>query len=100
MWISPTADPIELCGAKPVEVSWSHLSDDNNMRLSFISSDKAVGQLGFRAVWTEVSLKNQCQPDEYHCRNSRYCIAGALRCNKIDNCGPEDLSDEQNCESR
>ncbi|XP_044013661.1 dorsal-ventral patterning tolloid-like protein 1 isoform X2 [Aphidius gifuensis] len=97
MWISPTSDPIELCGAKAPEISWSHLSDDNNMRLSFISSDKAVGQLGFRAVWTEVSMTNECEPDEYHCDNSRYCISANLRCNKIDNCGPEDLSDEENC---
>ncbi|XP_011309248.1 bone morphogenetic protein 1-like isoform X2 [Fopius arisanus] len=97
MWFSLASPPIELCGGKPTEVSWSYMSDDNNMRLSFISSDKAVGQLGFRAVWTEVSLASECEPDEFHCGKSKYCIAETLRCNNIDNCGPEDGSDEDNC---
>ncbi|XP_063987835.1 tolloid-like protein 2 isoform X2 [Diachasmimorpha longicaudata] len=97
MWFSLTSPPIELCGGKPTEVSWSYMSDDNNMRLSFISSDKAVGQLGFRAVWTEVSLAPECEPDEFYCGKSKYCIAETLRCNNIDNCGPEDGSDEDNC---
>ncbi|XP_043287239.1 tolloid-like protein 1 isoform X2 [Venturia canescens] len=97
MWHSSTAPPFELCGVKTPESQWSYLSEENNMRLSFISADKAVGQRGFRAVWTEVSMATECDTNEFHCEISRYCISTALRCNKIDNCGPEDTSDEENC---
>ncbi|XP_034938400.1 bone morphogenetic protein 1 isoform X2 [Chelonus insularis] len=97
MWLSQTSTPIELCGGKPNDISWSYLSDDHNIRLSFISSDKAVGQSGFRAVWTEVSLASECEPDEFQCSKKGYCIADTLRCNKVRNCGSEDATDEENC---
>ncbi|XP_024938391.1 bone morphogenetic protein 1 isoform X2 [Cephus cinctus] len=96
MWYSISTPPLELCGVKSPESKWSYLSDDNNMRLSFISADKAVGQQGFRAVWTEVSTNADCL-GQFHCQRSRYCIAESLRCNGIDNCGPNDSSDEENC---
>ncbi|XP_032681365.1 cubilin isoform X3 [Odontomachus brunneus] len=96
MWYSLTSTPRELCGMKPSEVKWSYISEDNNMRLSFISADKAVGQQGFRAVWTEVSTNTDCQ-DQFLCSKSKYCISESLRCNNIDNCGPDDASDEENC---
>ncbi|XP_043509572.1 bone morphogenetic protein 1 isoform X1 [Frieseomelitta varia] len=97
MWYSASSTPIELCGVKTPEVTWTYLSEDNNMRLSFISADKAVGQQGFRATWTEVSTNTDCQ-DQFLCGKSKYCIAELLRCNKIYNCGPTDTSDEDNCD--
>ncbi|XP_014468464.1 PREDICTED: dorsal-ventral patterning tolloid-like protein 1 isoform X2 [Dinoponera quadriceps] len=96
MWYSLTSTPRELCGMKPTDAKWSFMSEDNNMRLSFISADKAVGQQGFRAVWTEVSKNTDCQ-DQFLCSKNKYCIAESLRCNNIDNCGPDDASDEENC---
>lgn len=66
---------------------------------SFISADKAVGQQGFRAVWTEVSMNTDCE-NQFLCSKSKYCIDESLRCNNIDNCGPDDSSDEENCKFR
>lgn len=99
MWYSLTSTPRELCGVKSPNTQWSFLSEDNNMRLSFISADKAVGQQGFRAVWTEVSTDTDCE-NQFLCSKSKYCIAESLRCNNIDNCGPDDTSDEDNCKFR
>ncbi|XP_012271298.1 cubilin isoform X3 [Orussus abietinus] len=96
MWSSVSDPPIELCGVKTPDTKWTYLSDDNNMRLSFISADKAVGQQGFRAVWTEVTVGEDC-PSQFLCSRNKYCISERLRCNAIDNCGPEDTSDEENC---
>ncbi|KAL6268286.1 hypothetical protein P5V15_001402 [Pogonomyrmex californicus] len=96
MWYSLTSTPRELCGVKNPDATWSFLSEDNNMRLSFISADKAVGQHGFRAVWTEVSTNTDCE-NQFLCSKNKYCIDESLRCNNIDNCGPDDLSDEENC---
>nr|XP_012232025.1 PREDICTED: dorsal-ventral patterning tolloid-like protein 1 isoform X3 [Linepithema humile] len=99
MWYSLTSTPIELCGVKD-NAKWSWLSEDNNMRLSFILADKAVGQQGFRAVWTEVSTdpEDPCEDqDQFLCSKSRYCISKSLLCNSIDNCGPDDTSDEEQC---
>ncbi|XP_018056212.1 PREDICTED: bone morphogenetic protein 1 isoform X4 [Atta colombica] len=94
MWYSST--PRELCGVKDANAKWDYLSEDHNMRLSFISADKAVGQQGFRAVWTEVSMNTDCE-NQFLCSKSKYCINESLRCNNIDNCGPDDSSDEENC---
>ncbi|XP_020283606.1 bone morphogenetic protein 1 isoform X2 [Pseudomyrmex gracilis] len=97
MWYS-TSPPLELCGEKKPDTNWSLLSEDNNMRISFILADKAVGQRGFRAVWTEVSTNTDCQ-NQFRCSKTKYCIAESLRCNGIDNCGPDDSSDEENCDA-
>ncbi|XP_024877003.1 uncharacterized protein LOC112457919 [Temnothorax curvispinosus] len=97
MWDSLTSAPRELCGVKNPEDKWSYLSDDNNMRLSFISADKAVGQDGFRAVWTEVNTNTDCENNQFQCKSIKYCINESLRCNNIDNCGADDSSDEENC---
>ncbi|XP_076544897.1 cubilin isoform X2 [Osmia lignaria lignaria] len=96
MWYSVLTTPVELCGVKTPDIKWTYLSEDNNMRLSFILADKAVGQQGFRATWTEVSTNGSCQ-DQFLCSISKYCIAESLRCNNIYNCGPADTSDEENC---
>ncbi|KAK2586442.1 hypothetical protein KPH14_010719 [Odynerus spinipes] len=96
MWYSSSSTPLELCGVKSSDTKWSYLSEDNNMRLSFISADKAVGQHGFRAVWTEINRNTDC-PNQFLCSKNKYCIAESLRCNDIENCGPDDTSDEENC---
>ncbi|XP_043464609.1 dorsal-ventral patterning tolloid-like protein 1 isoform X2 [Leptopilina heterotoma] len=96
MWFSILNPPLEVCGVKAPEDDWSYLSDNNNMRLSFIAAAKAVGQNGFRAVWTEVIMDTDCQ-DQFLCSKNKYCISSSLRCNGIDNCGHADMSDEENC---
>uniref|UniRef100_A0ABD2XAN2 CUB domain-containing protein n=3 Tax=Trichogramma kaykai TaxID=54128 RepID=A0ABD2XAN2_9HYME len=96
MWISPHSTPVELCGAKEPEEKWSHISDDHNMRLSFLSADKAVGQQGFRAIWTEIEQDSDCHGG-FLCQHSGYCIDDTLKCNNVDNCGPDDTSDEDHC---
>lgn len=70
-------------------------------RRSFLSADKAVGQQGFRAIWTEVSSEatQNCGSD-FYCSHNSFCIDDTLRCNGIDNCGPDDTSDEDNCKWR
>ncbi|KOC68946.1 Tolloid-like protein 1 [Habropoda laboriosa] len=98
MWYSVSSTPIELCGVKTPNVEWTYLSEDHNMRLSFILADKAVGQQGFKATWTEVSTNIDCQ-NEFFCGKSKYCIAESLRCNNFYNCGPADTSDEENCDT-
>lgn len=63
---------------------------------SFISADKSVGANGFKAVWTEIAdPSGPCS--EFHCTKSQFCIADKLRCNKVNNCGADDNSDEENC---
>ncbi|XP_076296175.1 tolloid-like protein 1 isoform X2 [Lasioglossum baleicum] len=97
IWYDAATTPIELCGVKAPTANWTYLSEDNNMRLSFILADKAVGQMGFRATWTEVSTTpGDCQ-NQFLCSKNQYCIAESLRCNDILNCGPDDASDEENC---
>lgn len=61
-------------------------------------------------IWTEVqdlgerALDNpdarQCE-STYHfmCDVKKYCIVDKLRCDGIPHCGPDDNSDEMNCES-
>jgi hypothetical protein len=68
------------------------------LKFSFLSADKAVGQQGFRAIWTEVTQDTECQ-NGFFCARSGYCIDESLKCNNIDNCGPEDTSDEDHCKS-
>ncbi|XP_033225459.1 tolloid-like protein 1 isoform X2 [Belonocnema kinseyi] len=96
MWFSILNPPLELCGIKSPTESWSYLSENNNMRLSFIAAAKAVGQQGFRAVWTEVITDTDCE-GQFLCSKNKYCISKSLRCNGIDNCGPGDMSDEESC---
>ena len=66
---------------------------------SFILADKAVGNMGFKAIWTEVSTNTDCQ-NQFLCSKNKYCIAESLRCNEVYNCGPADDSDEENCKFR
>lgn len=63
---------------------------------SFISADKSVGANGFKAVWTEI-VDPSATCNEFRCTKSQFCIADKLRCNKVNNCGAEDYTDEENC---
>lgn len=63
---------------------------------SFISADKSVGAQGFRAIWTEVSEGPDCE--QFTCVKSNFCISKKLMCNRMENCGADDQSDEMNCE--
>jgi len=77
------------------------------MRISFISADKSVGAAGFRGVWTEVLAGDYASPtlsplaevacDQFRCEKNDFCIADDLRCNRVENCGFGDSSDEMNC---
>ncbi len=58
--------------------------------------------MGFRAVWTEVRLRDRCSDHEFACHMTHFCISKALKCNSINNCGKdvtgsEDKSDETDC---
>ncbi|CAG9836029.1 unnamed protein product [Diabrotica balteata] len=96
LWNDVSSTPIELCGEKGLNEKWQYVSTSNAMRFSFITADKAVGAQGFRAVWTEVIEGPSC--DEFQCLKSGFCIPDKLRCNKINNCGADDDSDEEDCE--
>ena len=56
-----------------------------------------MGAQGFHAVWTEVQDGSDC--NQFSCAKTSYCIADRLKCNSVANCGQDDASDEQNCES-
>ncbi|XP_054267928.1 dorsal-ventral patterning tolloid-like protein 1 isoform X1 [Macrosteles quadrilineatus] len=88
--------PIELCGEKPPGDRWQYMSESNNLRISFISADKSVGASGFKAVWTEIADPSAAC-SEFRCTRSQFCIPDKLRCNKVNNCGADDNSDEENC---
>ncbi|XP_056630783.1 tolloid-like protein 2 [Diorhabda sublineata] len=97
LWTDVSSTPIELCGEKGINDKWQYVSTSNAMRFSFITADKAVGAQGFRAVWTEVIEGPSC--DEFQCVKSGFCIPDKLRCNKVNNCGADDESDEEDCTS-
>ncbi|XP_019768319.2 tolloid-like protein 2 [Dendroctonus ponderosae] len=95
LWTDIAAPGKELCGEKATTDKWEYISATNQMRLSFITADKAVGYAGFRAYWTEVLAGPSC--DEFQCELSLFCIPFHLKCNNIPNCGTDDDSDEKNC---
>ncbi|XP_060525969.1 bone morphogenetic protein 1 isoform X2 [Cylas formicarius] len=95
LWEDIIAPAKELCGEKSPTEKWEFVSASNQMRLSFITADKAVGYTGFKAVWTEVMSGPSC--DEFQCERSLYCIPYHLKCNDVPNCGLEDDSDERDC---
>ncbi|XP_023718957.1 bone morphogenetic protein 1 isoform X3 [Cryptotermes secundus] len=95
LWHTIEGPPLELCGEKPLTEKWQYLSEGNSMRISFISADKSVGAQGFRAIWTEVSEGPDCE--QFTCVKSNFCISKKLMCNRMENCGADDQSDEMNC---
>ena len=70
---------------------------------SFYIANKSVGAKGFKATWTEVKgPMEQCPPEMFQCKYSRFCISKQLTCNGMHNCGRDehgnlDQSDEQSC---
>ncbi|XP_031631169.1 uncharacterized protein LOC116345699 isoform X2 [Contarinia nasturtii] len=112
IWLTPDQPelaPIELCGEKTTGDIWHYISNGQNARISFITTDKTIGAQGFRIVWTEVqdsakisgpttSILHHCEPTYlFHCTVSGYCISNKLHCDGLKNCGPGDDSDEMNC---
>ncbi|XP_050533066.1 cubilin-like [Daktulosphaira vitifoliae] len=95
LWLTMGEPPLELCGEKPVD-PWQFLSDSNQLRISFVVADKSGNGTGFSVTWTEV-LESKGPCPGFQCENSSYCISNQLRCNNVQNCGSNDLSDESNC---
>ncbi|XP_023327852.1 dorsal-ventral patterning tolloid-like protein 1 isoform X2 [Eurytemora carolleeae] len=96
-WKDVARTPIELCG-DTLDQYKEIISDGHVMRLSFYLARKAVGAMGFKAIYTEVKESISCTgPNEFLCRTSGYCIARSLQCNHVKNCGAEDNSDEEDC---
>ncbi|XP_043246214.1 cubilin-like isoform X2 [Amphibalanus amphitrite] len=95
IWQDLKSTPIELCGDTLMSRYKQIISASNVMKLSFISSEKSVGQQGFRAYWTEMKDDKEC--DGFHCEKNGFCIPERLRCNMRANCGVGDLSDETGC---
>ncbi|XP_059483669.1 tolloid-like protein 1 isoform X3 [Neocloeon triangulifer] len=95
IWRGNEGPPLELCGEKLPLDRTQFTSENHVMRISFISADKSVGAVGFRAVWTEMTESPGC--DQFQCSKNGFCISERLRCNNVDNCGFEDRSDETNC---
>ncbi|CAB3384550.1 Hypothetical predicted protein [Cloeon dipterum] len=98
IWNGGEGPPLELCGEKLPQDRTQFTSENHVMRVTFISADKSVGAVGFRAVWTEVS-GSPAGCDQFQCVKSGFCVSERLRCNGVDNCGSEDRSDETNCET-
>lgn len=96
LWHTLSGIPIELCGEKVATDKWQYTSEGSTMRIAFIAADKSVGAQGFRAVLTEIADGPDC--DQFVCSKSNFCIADKLRCNRVENCGADDKSDETNCE--
>ncbi|KAL1490915.1 hypothetical protein ABEB36_011588 [Hypothenemus hampei] len=96
LWTDVSSPGREICGEKKLLPNYGeYLSTSNQMRLSFITADKAVGSEGFKAYWTEVLDGPSC--DEFQCEKSLFCIPFHLKCNNIPNCGARDDSDEKDC---
>ncbi|XP_076352181.1 cubilin-like isoform X2 [Tachypleus tridentatus] len=96
VWSNLSLPPMELCGERMSNQTHQILSSSSELKLQFVTADKAVGSGGFRAVWTEVKeAPTTCK--HLLCERSRFCISSALRCNEISNCGFDDDTDEKNC---
>ncbi|XP_071036301.1 cubilin-like isoform X2 [Parasteatoda tepidariorum] len=96
VWKNLSQPPSEMCGMDASNGTLEILSTSSILKLSFATAEKAIGAEGFKAVWTEITETEDC--DQLKCRDSGYCIAGNLRCNKEPNCGWSDRSDEEECE--
>ncbi|KAK2162714.1 hypothetical protein LSH36_93g07053, partial [Paralvinella palmiformis] len=87
----------EICGGEEGNKIMSDIiiSQENYMKIKFISSTSATGGRGFRLSWTEItSATTSSTCDGFFCQINKYCIAESLRCNNIPNCGYGDTSDE------
>ncbi|XP_077288055.1 tolloid-like protein 1 [Arctopsyche grandis] len=98
LWHEVNGPPVELCGEKALTDKWQYITESNSLRITFISADKSIGAQGWRAVWTEVKEISPSDPcEQFACHKSSLCIAEKLMCNRVDNCGADDKSDETHC---
>ncbi|XP_046913472.2 uncharacterized protein LOC124494340 isoform X1 [Dermatophagoides farinae] len=56
VWPDLNQKSIELCGEKLNLRDKQYISDNNVMRITFLTAQKAVGALGFSAIWTEIDM--------------------------------------------
>ncbi|ELU17589.1 hypothetical protein CAPTEDRAFT_178835 [Capitella teleta] len=70
------------------------MSEDNFLRMKFVTSHNSNGAKGFRIVWTEIMPTTAGSCDGFKCLRSGYCISKRLLCDGYSNCGVDDDSDE------
>ncbi|OTF78291.1 CUB domain-containing protein, partial [Euroglyphus maynei] len=59
VWPNPNEKPIELCGEKLNRNDKQYVSESNVIRITFLTAKKAVGALGFSAIWTEIDMPSE-----------------------------------------
>ncbi|CAL4063027.1 unnamed protein product, partial [Meganyctiphanes norvegica] len=94
VWSDLDKVPNELCG-EGLKGVLSYTSKKSILRISFLTAERSVGAHGFKAIWTQIEDSPDC--NQFLCRKHNYCIAKNLRCNRINNCGHDDNSDEEHC---
>ncbi|RWS05515.1 CUB domain-containing protein-like protein, partial [Leptotrombidium deliense] len=96
IWKDFNQPPVEICGGIESLTNETRelISTTDMLKISFISSEKAIGSPGFKASYTELKADRNCVT--FRCAISGHCIANELRCNGIPNCGLHDKSDEIN----
>ncbi|OQR78514.1 cubilin-like [Tropilaelaps mercedesae] len=119
VWPAPDSvgPPVELCGETLTNDTREIISTGNTLKVQFMTAAKAVGNQGFKAVWTEIRDDDEtCTAPKapitssagtgtaktgsaggLRCANGR-CISAKLVCNGLPNCGPGDDTDELNCQ--
>ncbi|KAL3204476.1 hypothetical protein MRX96_011485 [Rhipicephalus microplus] len=95
VWKNLSDAPLELCGEGLSNDTREVISTSNVLKVSFMTAQKAVGNGGFRAVWTEIREDPSCE--DLRCALTGYCISSRLRCNDLPNCGSSDNTDEDDC---
>ncbi|GBN01211.1 Cubilin [Araneus ventricosus] len=96
VWKNLSQAPVEICGMETNNDTLEMISTNSVLKLTFATAEKAIGAEGFKAVWTEVTETHDCQ--QFRCKETGYCIASDLKCNREPNCGWTDRSDEEDCE--
>ncbi|XP_055954613.1 dorsal-ventral patterning tolloid-like protein 1 isoform X2 [Patella vulgata] len=81
---------VELCGNLGPENVF--VSNKDIIKISFLSSPKALGGKGFKLSWTELYTADNCFG--FTCAVNKLCISSSLTCNDLPNCGRDDDSDE------
>lgn len=98
VWPDPESvgPPVELCGETLTNDTREIMSVSNVLKVQFMTAQKAVGNQGFKAVWTEIREDDEKCHKGLRCNNGR-CISSKLVCNGVPNCGPADETDELKC---
>nr|XP_027195182.1 uncharacterized protein LOC113789799 isoform X1 [Dermatophagoides pteronyssinus] len=63
VWPNLNQKPIELCGEKLNRRDKQYISENNVIRITFLTAQKAVGALGFSAIWTEIDMPSDNNND-------------------------------------